>query len=110
MLKKGLAQVFSCEFCEILKNNICYRTPPVAASKQVQNLVRGVLEVIVVNRSSSNSQGWKQALRENSSYSEFSGRYFSAFGLNMDEKNSEYGYFLTHSRFNTFLMVKHFSK
>ena len=25
-------QVFSCDFCEISKNNLCYRTPPVAAS------------------------------------------------------------------------------
>ena len=27
-----LAQVFSCEFCEISKNTYSYRTPPVAAS------------------------------------------------------------------------------
>ena len=27
-----LAQVFSCEFCEISKNTFYYRTPPVAAS------------------------------------------------------------------------------
>ena len=25
------AQVISCEYCEIFKNNILYRTPPVAA-------------------------------------------------------------------------------
>ena len=30
--KKTLAQVFSCEFCEIYKNNFYYRTPLVAAS------------------------------------------------------------------------------
>ena len=30
--KKALAQVFSCEFCEISKNKFPYRTPPVAAS------------------------------------------------------------------------------
>ena len=30
--KDTLAQVFSCEFCEISKNNFFYRTPPVAAS------------------------------------------------------------------------------
>ena len=29
--KESLAQVFSCEFCEISKNIFCYRTPPVAA-------------------------------------------------------------------------------
>ena len=30
--KETLAQVSSCEFCEISKNTFCYRTPPVAAS------------------------------------------------------------------------------
>ena len=30
--KETLAQVFSCEFCEIFKNNFFYRTLPVAAS------------------------------------------------------------------------------
>ena len=30
--KKTLAQVFSCEFCEISKSTFFYRTPPVAAS------------------------------------------------------------------------------
>ena len=29
LLKKTLAQMFSCEFCEISKNNFSYRTPPV---------------------------------------------------------------------------------
>ena len=36
------------------------------------------------------------ALREKCSYSEFSGSYFPAFGLNTrdkDQKNSEYGHF-----------------
>ena len=28
---EALAQVFSCEFCKISKNNFSYRTPPVAA-------------------------------------------------------------------------------
>ena len=30
--KEPLAQVFSCEFCEVSKNTFCYRIPPVAAS------------------------------------------------------------------------------
>ena len=30
--KEALAQVFSCKFCEILKNTFLYRTPLVAAS------------------------------------------------------------------------------
>ena len=31
--KETLAQVLSCEFCEISKNTFCYRTPLVAASE-----------------------------------------------------------------------------
>ena len=30
--KESLAQVFSCEYCEISKNNFLHRTPRVAAS------------------------------------------------------------------------------
>ena len=30
--KEALAQVFSCEFCEIFENTFFHRTPPVAAS------------------------------------------------------------------------------
>ena len=30
--KETLAQVLSCEFCEIFRNTFFYRTPPVAAS------------------------------------------------------------------------------
>ena len=33
--KETLAQVFSCEFCENSKNTFFYRTPPVAASKEL---------------------------------------------------------------------------
>ena len=32
--KETLAQVFSCEICEISKNTFSYRTPPAAASEQ----------------------------------------------------------------------------
>ena len=32
-LKETLAHFFSCEFCEISKNNFFYRRPPVAASE-----------------------------------------------------------------------------
>ena len=32
------------------------------------------------------------SLHENCPYSEFSGAYFSAFGLNADQKNSEFGH------------------
>ena len=34
LLKKTLAQVLSCEFCEIPKNTFSYKTPSVAASAQ----------------------------------------------------------------------------
>ena len=34
---KTLAQVFSCEFCEIFKNTIFYRTPLVATSGNSQS-------------------------------------------------------------------------
>ena len=34
LLNKTLTQVFSCECCEILKNNFFYRTPPVTACVQ----------------------------------------------------------------------------
>ena len=30
--KESLAQVFSCEFCEIFKNTYFYRTPPMATT------------------------------------------------------------------------------
>ena len=33
--KETLAQVYSCEFCEISKNTFCYRTSPVAASEHI---------------------------------------------------------------------------
>ena len=32
IIKETLAQVFSCEFCEISKNTFFHRTPPVVAS------------------------------------------------------------------------------
>ena len=36
--KETLAQVFSCEFCEISKNTFSYRTPLVAASEKLKLL------------------------------------------------------------------------
>ena len=36
--KETLAQIFSCEFCEISKNTFFYRTPPVAASVLITKL------------------------------------------------------------------------
>ena len=32
--------MFSCEFCEISKNNFSHRTPPVAAFKKAANLLK----------------------------------------------------------------------
>ena len=41
IIKKGtLAQVFSCEFCEISKNTFSYRTRPVAASDKRSFTIR----------------------------------------------------------------------
>ena len=37
--KETLAQVFSCEFCEISKNTFSYWTPPVAASAWWRNFL-----------------------------------------------------------------------
>ena len=34
--KETLAQVFSCEFCEISQNTFSYRAPPVAAPVKTQ--------------------------------------------------------------------------
>ena len=39
--KETLAQVFYCEFCEIYKNTISYRTSPVAASDVLSGLNAG---------------------------------------------------------------------
>ena len=36
--KETLAQVISCEFCEISNNTFSYRTPPVAASELCQGI------------------------------------------------------------------------
>ena len=38
LLKEALAQLFSCEFCEISKNNLFYRTPAVAASEKSREI------------------------------------------------------------------------
>ena len=40
---ESLAQVFSCEFCEISKNTYSYRTPPVAASENLLVLHYGII-------------------------------------------------------------------
>ena len=37
MKKETLAQVFSCEFCEISQNTFSYRTPLVAASAKASS-------------------------------------------------------------------------
>ena len=38
--KETVAQVFSCEFCEISKNAFCYKIPPVVASENVIVLLK----------------------------------------------------------------------
>ena len=39
LLTEALAQVFSCEFCEIFKNTFSYRTPQVAVSENKKHPV-----------------------------------------------------------------------
>ena len=46
--KETLAQVFSCEFCEISKSTFSYRTPPVAASEEL------IIELIAFEKSINN--------------------------------------------------------
>ena len=43
--KKSLAQVFSCEFCEISKNTFFHRTPLVAASEKCRSFSYFLLQV-----------------------------------------------------------------
>ena len=43
--KESLAQVFSCEFCEISKNTFSYRTPPVAASDSRRGEISHCIEI-----------------------------------------------------------------
>ena len=65
--RETLTQVFSCEFCEISKSTLSYRTSPVAASvfqypslntSFVKNIFdhRGVLQTKVILKKSQNSQ------------------------------------------------------
>ena len=57
LLKKTLAQVFYCEFCEISKNIFSYRTPLVAASEN--GLCSRRMKVIFGLRTRSNILLWK---------------------------------------------------
>ena len=41
--KETLAQVFSCEICEISKNTFSYRTPPVAAYMLPTEMIKAAL-------------------------------------------------------------------
>ena len=51
LLKKTLAQVFSCEFCEIFKNTHFWRTPLAAAFKNYayMHLKQYVRQIIKTN-------------------------------------------------------------
>ena len=46
--KSTLAQVFSCEFCEISRNTFSYRAPPVAASVYLRK--RNIVSLIYCNK------------------------------------------------------------
>ena len=43
--KETLAQVFSCEFCEISKNTFSYRTPTVVAS--LENSISSIVVISI---------------------------------------------------------------
>ena len=43
LLKKTLAQVFSCEFCKISKNTFIYRTHVIAASEMCNHSITAAL-------------------------------------------------------------------
>ena len=45
--KETLAQVFSCEFCEISKNTFFYRTSPVAASVRTMIIIKEMKKLFV---------------------------------------------------------------
>ena len=45
-VEETLAQVFSCEFYEICKNTLFYRTPPVAASPNCGYLYSSILKAL----------------------------------------------------------------
>ena len=46
--KETVAQVFSCEFCEIFKNTFSYRTPLVAASVNIHSI--GLKEKVIMRQ------------------------------------------------------------
>ena len=45
LLKETPTQVFSCKICEIFRNTLFYRTPPVAASSFMTSTLGGGLEI-----------------------------------------------------------------
>ena len=47
--KETLAQVFSCEFCQIFKNTFFHRTPPVAVSERTSLHWKKLLSKTVLN-------------------------------------------------------------
>ena len=55
--KETLAQVISCEFCEVSKNTFSYRTPPLAASK-----LKMLLRLFGVSENSQNSLFFNSAI------------------------------------------------
>ena len=50
-VKKTLAQLFSCEFCEISKNTLSYRTPLVATSIISKGTVTFLLLLLLLGQS-----------------------------------------------------------
>ena len=46
---RALAQVFSCEFCQISKNTFFHRTPPVAASELVKKFCLKLFRILQID-------------------------------------------------------------
>ena len=69
LLKKRLAQVFSCEFCEISKNTFSYRTPPVPASETSRNKPHfASIDLVITHYKANKLQ--KRTLRQSTSFGE----------------------------------------
>ena len=63
-LKETLAQVFSCEFCEISKSTFSYRAPP--ATTSYLNKIRSYLKNIINNLKIFNT--WKVQLTKTNNF------------------------------------------
>ena len=92
--KKTLAQVFSCEFCELFKNTFFYRTPPVTGSlsinmeiKSRRNAVHSTIHMSV--KRSSNIYTFNAAQKANTSLKVVSATFLEVCFLSLKESTCE---------------------